>query len=92
MLAKRRRAVHRLIQFAVAISLAGVVSFPAYGADWPQWLGPERDSVWRESGVIDTIPDEGLPVLWRAPIGWGYSGPAVADGACLRYRLSTRVG
>ena len=48
--------------------------------DWPQWMGPRRDSVWRESGIIQNIPEEGLTVNWRAPVAWGYAGPAVADG------------
>lgn len=47
--------------------------------DWPQWLGPHRDSVWREKEVIDRIPDEGLKVKWRVAISGGYTGPAVAD-------------
>ncbi|MCB1278526.1 PQQ-binding-like beta-propeller repeat protein [Prosthecobacter sp.] len=48
--------------------------------DWPQWLGPNRDSVWRESGIIGTFPDGGPKVLWRVKIGGGYTGPAVANG------------
>src|SRR4051812_13837713 len=48
--------------------------------DWPQWLGPKGDSVWRESGILEKFPDEGPRVLWRTPIGGGYSGPAVAKG------------
>jgi len=48
--------------------------------DWPQWLGPKRDGVWREAGLIEKFPDKGPKVLWRTPIGAGYSGPAVANG------------
>lgn len=48
--------------------------------DWPQWLGPQRDSVWRETGIIETFPPEGPPVKWRTPIAGGYAGPAAADG------------
>jgi outer membrane protein assembly factor BamB len=48
--------------------------------DWPQWLGPERDSVWRETGIVAAFPAGGPPVVWRTPIGSGYSGPAVANG------------
>ncbi len=48
--------------------------------DWPQWLGSQRDSVWRESSILDTFPPGGPPVLWRVKIGGGYTGPAVADG------------
>ena len=48
--------------------------------DWPQWLGPQRDSVWRETGIVSSFPAGGPPVVWRAAIGSGYSGPAVAQG------------
>src|SRR5258707_15047514 len=48
--------------------------------DWPQWLGQNRDSVWRESGIVDKLPAGGPTVVWRAPIGGGYAGPAVAKG------------
>ncbi len=48
--------------------------------DWPQWLGPERDGVWRESGILEKFPADGPTVRWRTPIGAGYSGPAVAEG------------
>ncbi len=48
--------------------------------DWPQWLGPQRDAVWRETGIVEKFPTSGLKFRWRAPIGGGYSGPAVAEG------------
>jgi outer membrane protein assembly factor BamB len=48
--------------------------------DWPQWLGPERDGVWREAGILKTFPSEGLKPRWRVAIGSGYAGPAVAVG------------
>src|SRR5689334_9136521 len=50
------------------------------GADWPQWRGPERDGIWRETGVVDAIPTSGMPVRWRARVLNGWSGPAVAAG------------
>src|SRR3954452_7158107 len=52
----------------------------ARGDDWPQWLGPRRDGVWREQGLLDAFPKEGPKVRWRAPVGAGYAGPAVAGG------------
>jgi outer membrane protein assembly factor BamB len=48
--------------------------------DWPQWLGPQRDGVWRETGILDKFPEGGPRVRWRAPVGLGYAGPAVGDG------------
>lgn len=50
------------------------------GDDWPQWMGPNRDGVWRETGIIEKFPKSGPKVKWRAPIAAGYSGPAVAGG------------
>src|SRR3954452_23252618 len=60
--------------------LALTVAAPALADDWPQWLGPKRDSVWRETGILTRFPSGGPKVLWRGPIGPGYTGPAVADG------------
>lgn len=48
--------------------------------DWPQWLGPQRDAVWREEGVLEKFPATGPKIRWRTPIGGGYTGPAVAGG------------
>jgi outer membrane protein assembly factor BamB len=48
--------------------------------DWPQWLGPRRDAVWREDGIIDKFPPNGPPLRWKTKLGGGYSGPAVAAG------------
>ena len=52
----------------------------AFGDDWPQWLGPRRDSVWRETGIVKKFPEKGLPIKWRKPVALGYAGPAVANG------------
>src|SRR5947207_6810151 len=66
--------------------LWGLVLLPLISAsslfadDWPQWLGPKRDSIWRETGIVDKFPAEGPPARWRVNIGPGYSGPVVAHG------------
>lgn len=52
----------------------------AVADDWPQWRGPRRDGTWREEGIVETFPVEGINILWRAPVGWGYSSPVVAEG------------
>jgi outer membrane protein assembly factor BamB len=63
---------------ALATSLC--LALPARGDDWPQWLGPQRDGVWRETGILDKFPEGGPPVKWRAKVRGGYAGPAVAGG------------
>ena len=62
---------------ALAATLTICNRIPA--EDWPQWFGPKRDGVWREKGLIEKFPEKGASILWRTPIGTGYSGPAVAD-------------
>lgn len=59
---------------------AYLVPTGASADDWPQWLGPRRDGIWRETGIIDRFPPSGPRVLWRTQIGGGYSGPSVAAG------------
>lgn len=54
-------------------------SLTARADDWPQWMGPDRDNVWRETGVVETLPSE-PKFLWRVPVAGGYSGPSVAGG------------
>lgn len=57
-----------------------ILALPTAAADWPQWLGPQRDGVWRETGIMESFPAGGPPLRWKTPIGSGYSGPAVAAG------------
>ena len=46
--------------------------------DWPQWMGPTRDGVWAETGILQKFPAAGPKKLWSVPVAGGYSGPAVA--------------
>jgi outer membrane protein assembly factor BamB len=53
---------------------------PLGADDWPQWRGPNRDGVCCETGLLESFPAGGLKVRWRAPAGWGFSSPVVAQG------------
>ena len=64
----------------IAFIALGFENHSAIAEDWGQWMGPNRDGVYNESGVIDAIPETGLEIKWRTPIKGGYAGPAVADG------------
>jgi len=68
------------MRFAASLIAAVLVSAAAAGDDWPQWLGPKRDGVWRETGILDKFPAGGPKQVWTQPCGPGYSGPAVANG------------
>ena len=60
--------------------------------DWPQWMGPRRDAIWREAGVAAAIPAAGLPVKWRVEVKGGYAGPAVAGGRVYLMDYDRRAG
>lgn len=62
-----------------AIALLALASV-AKADDWPQWMGPKRDNVWRETGIVEKFPQGGPKVLWRTPLNGGYAGPAVIGG------------
>ncbi|MCI0641781.1 MAG: PQQ-like beta-propeller repeat protein [Gemmataceae bacterium] len=69
----RRSLLLSCLTLAIGVSTASA-------DDWPQWLGPKRDGVWRETGIVEKFPAGGLKARWRTPIGAGYSGPSVAHG------------
>src|SRR3974377_2013275 len=49
--------------------------------DWPQWQGPDRTSISKETGLLKEWPKDGPPLAWKAKgLGGGYSGPSVAAG------------
>lgn len=57
-----------------------VLSSSLFAEDWPQWMGPKRDNVWRETGILEKYPEGGPKVVWRAPVAGGYAGPSVSEG------------
>lgn len=63
----------------VVVAFASLLS-PAAADQWPQWMGPKRDNIWREEGIIKEFPEGGPKILWRAPVAGGYAGPAVDAG------------
>src|SRR5436853_2499374 len=67
------------MRIAFGFLACAVLTTTVRADDWPQWLGPKRNGVWRETGIIKKLPKE-LPVVWRKPVAEGYAGPAVADG------------
>ena len=69
-------------RLAVALASIPFVSFiaPSRGpaADWPQWRGPDRNGISKETGLLKEWPAEGPKLLWQATgIGGGYSTPVV---------------
>ena len=61
-------------------------------SDWPQYLGPDRNAISPEKGLLRSWPADGPKVLWTVPLGEGFGGPAVSEGKVYVYdRVDDRV-
>lgn len=47
---------------------------------WTNFRGPKRDGKYDEGGISTNWPSNGLPVLWKQPVGVGHASFVVADG------------
>lgn len=55
-------------------------------ADWPQFLGPDRNGVSAETNLATAWPADGPPVRWKKDVGQGFSGPVVARGKLILFQ------
>src|SRR5207248_2808262 len=68
-------------RFLLALSLTLTLTLALRADDWPQWRGPERTGVSKETGLLKTWPKDGPPKVWSVKgCGGGYSSVAVASG------------
>jgi len=47
---------------------------------WTNFRGPKRDGKYEEATISTNWPANGLPVLWKQPVGVGHASFVVADG------------
>ena len=59
-------------------------------ADWPQFLGPERNGVYRGPALSEAWGSGGPRVVWRRNVGQGFSGPVVAQGKVVLFHRAGR--
>src|SRR3954452_15613389 len=77
---KFRSALTAIVVLTGAVLLA---------ADWPQWRGPNRDGVSKETGLLQQLPEGGPKLLWqRTDMGDGFSTPSVVGDRM--YLLSSK--
>ena len=81
------RSSGRLVRGALLV--AGIVGYlptslhaanESAAADWPQWLGPNRDGVSATRGLLTSWPEAGPVEVWRKRGGSGFSGVSVFAG------------
>ena len=78
-----------MLRFLFLLLLSTALGVPLSAGDWPQWMGPARDGVWPEAGLIEKFPEAGPTIVWRASAGAGYAGPAVAGRGAPAQRQSS---
>lgn len=80
----------------VRATLTAVVLVVAAGsslaADWPQYLGPARNSTSPEKGLLRSWPEKGPEVLWTVAVGIGYGGPVIKGGKVYLLDRDDKVG
>lgn len=70
----------RNLLFGITLSAVMAATTHTPAADWPCFLGPDRNSVSQETGLLKQWPAEGPKELWSTPLGDGYSSVAVVKG------------
>ena len=79
----------KMLSVAGALMLS-VVALQA-ASDWPQWQGPDRTGVSKETGLMQQWPASGPSVVWTATgLGSGYGSMAVAGNRV--FVQGTRAG
>jgi len=77
-----------IIAFAVLlVSIANVCA-----QDWPQYLGPDRNGVSPQKGILRSWPANGPEVLWTVDLGIGFGGPVVKAGKVYLLDRDDKVG
>jgi len=76
-----RSSITVLVNAAIVFLCLSTQSAAQVAGDWPQWRGPNRDGVSKETGLLKQWPSQGPPLLWKAAgAGGGYSSMAISNG------------
>lgn len=67
----------KTVRLVSAFLIPVLLPLAGFSDDWPQWRGPQRDGVWRETGTLTRFDAEDLKPVWSSAVGAGYSGPTV---------------
>jgi len=77
--------------FSIVILIA-CLTLNINAQDWPQYLGPERNSTSPQEGILLNWSEGGPEVLWVVDVGIGYGGPVIKDGKIYLLDRNDEVG
>jgi len=63
-----------------------------YAQEWPQYLGPDRNSTSSQKNILRTWPENGPEVIWTVDLGIGFGGAVAKDGKVYLLDRDDRVG
>jgi hypothetical protein len=61
--------------FTTIVSIASLSNI--FAQDWPQYLGPYRNSTSDQKDILRSWPEKGPEILWTADLGIGFGGPVI---------------
>jgi len=70
------------IALAIAATVVLSSALIAFGEDWPQFRGPNRDGKSAETGLLKSWPKGGPKLLWKSDVnvGTGFSSMSIVKG------------
>lgn len=74
----------KIVRIMLLISVF-LMANQVFASDWPQYLGPDRNAVSSEKGLMRSWPADGPKVLWTVPLGEGFGGAAISEGKVYVY-------
>jgi outer membrane protein assembly factor BamB len=81
---------HRKLYVQIVILLVCLTNVYAQG--WPQYLGPDRNSISSQKGILRSWPENGPELLWTVDVGIGYGGPVIKDDKVYLLDRDDKVG
>jgi len=63
-----------------------------FAQDWPQFLGPNRNGISAQKGILRTWPQNGPEIQWTVSVGIGFGGPVVKDSKVYLLDRNDEVG
>lgn len=78
-----RTRIASLSAIVSALVLCNVLDNSASAAEWPQFLGPDRTGISKETGLLTEWPNGGPKEVWRVKGGIGMSAVAVVSGTAV---------
>ena len=80
-----------MIRLFLATVTVLLLNTSVWAGDWPQFMGPHRNGISGETGLLRQWPPSGPREVWSEEIGEGYGGASIKEGkGDIVYRRNNR--